>query len=117
MNTTVQVEPVERSTNDGTYYDSKRLLRICSACEILSWFALLLGSFSLVVWVWYLFSSLTTAHYPSLSAFLGNAAPLVIVLGMAALICFFFWAFLRAISEGLYLLMDIQEGQKRDAAA
>ncbi len=116
MNSSVEEEVVETEEEQGTYYDSRRLLRICSGCEILSWFALVLGVFSLIVWVWYLFAALTTAHYPSITAFIGNAAPLIMVFGLAVLICLFFWLFLRAVSEGLYLLMDIQEGQERGTA-
>ncbi len=116
MNTSVEEKVVETEEEQGTYYDPKRLLRICSGCELLSWFALVLGVFSLIVWLWYLVTALTTAHYPSLTAFIGNAAPLIMVFGLAVLICLFFWLFLRAVSEALYLLMDIQEGQEKTVA-
>jgi hypothetical protein len=117
MNTTVQTEPVETETTDAsTYYSPARVFRICSTCEILSWFALILGAFSVIVWAWFLYSFLALANFQSLTAFLQNASPLVILFGMAALICLFFWVFLRAIAEGLYLLVDIQENQKPPAA-
>jgi hypothetical protein len=117
MNTTVQVEPAEtESAEASTYYSPARVFRICSTCEILSWFALILGAFSVIVWAWFLYGFLALANYHSLSAFLQNASPLVILFGMAALICLFFWVFLRAIAEGLYLLVDIQENQKTPTA-
>jgi hypothetical protein len=117
MNTTVQTESVESEKAEAsTYYSPARIFRICSTCEILSWFALILGAFSVIVWAWFLYSFLAVANFPSLEAFLQNASPLVILFGMAALICLFFWVFLRAIAEGLYLLVDIQEGQKTPGA-
>jgi len=111
MDTTVQEERIQAESGEDTYYDPRRMLRICTACQILSWFALALGVFCLIVWGWFMFSTLPSAHFPSLQAFMADAAPLVIILGMAVLLCLFFWVFLRAIAEALYILMDIQEGQ------
>ncbi len=105
------VSSTERETTESTYYEPERVLRICSTCEVLSWFALGLGVFTLLAAIWVLLQPFLAGGI-SFSSFMGNGSPLLIVFGLAALICFFFWVFLRAIAEGLYILMDIQEGQR-----
>ncbi len=105
------VTTTERETTESTYYDPERVLRICSTCEVLSWFALALGIFTLLAAIWVLIQPFLATRV-SFSNFMGNGSPLLIVFGLAALICFFFWVFLRAIAEGLYILMDLQEGQR-----
>ncbi len=104
------VSPAEIETTETTYFEPARLLRICSSCEILSWFALALGIFTLLAGLWVLIVPLLGSSGIGFSAFMGNAGPLVVLFGLATLICFFFWIFLRAIAEALYLMMDIQDG-------
>jgi hypothetical protein len=90
-----------------TYFDPKRMLGICSLCDLISKLALGLAALILILGIWILSQSVTpTASFARLVM---EAGPLALIFAFFTLLCLFFWIFLRAVSEGLYILMDIQD--------
>jgi hypothetical protein len=93
----------------STYFDPKRLLRICSTCDAISNFSFVMAVLVFIYGIWLLIQRISSMWYVSLGSGVSEAAPIVLLVGFIVLLCLFFWIFLRAISEGLFLLMDIQD--------
>ena len=98
---------VETKQEETTYFDQKRLLRICSICDAVSTLFLVLAVLLIIYGIWLLVPSVVAMG--SLNRFAVQAVPLALIFGFFTLLSLFFWVFLRAISEGLFLLMDIQD--------
>jgi hypothetical protein len=102
---------VETEPEDSTYYDSKRMLKICSTCDGISTVFLILAVLVALLGVWGVVQTIPSAG--SIAGLVAQAGPNFILFGFFTLLCLFFWVFLRAVSEGLYLLMDIQDNTSR----
>ena len=97
----------ETELEETTYFDPKRLLRICSICDAISKLFLGLAVLLFAYGVWLLIQSV--AVMGSLDRFVVQTVPVALIFGLFTLLSLFFWIFLRAISEGLFILMDIQD--------
>jgi hypothetical protein len=100
---------IQPEHEESTYFDPKRLLRICATCDAISNFSFVMAVLVFIYGIWLLIQSISSIWYVSLGRALSQAAPIVLLIGIVTLLCLFFWIFLRAISEGLFLLMDIQD--------
>ena len=111
MNTTEKDMPIETEDEETTYFNSQRVLRIGTACEAISILFLILAVLIFLFGAWLLIQAPATSA--SFERFLAQVAPLVLLLVFFILLCLFFWVFLRALSEGLFILMDIQDNTSR----
>ena len=102
---------METEQEDSTYFSSKRLLKICSACDAISSIFLILAVLVFVFGIWLVIQTLAASG--PLDRLLIQAAPLALLFGFFTMLCLFFWVFLRATSEGLFILMDIQDNTSR----
>jgi hypothetical protein len=107
LNTTDKETSMETDQEDSTYFSSKRLLKICSACDAISSIFLILAVLVFVFGVWLVIQTLAASG--PLERLVIQAAPLALLFGFFTMLCLFFWVFLRATSEGMFILMDIQD--------
>jgi hypothetical protein len=112
LDTVPEVTTIEAEQEEITYFDPKRLLRICSICDAISNLFLVLAVLLFIYGLWLFIQSVVAMG--SLGSFAIQALPLVLLFGFFTLLSLFFWMFLRAISEGLFLLMDIQDNTRPD---
>ena len=90
-----------------TYFDPKRMLGICSLSDLISKLALGLAALVFIFGIYLVTQSVTPNASFARQAL--EAGPLALLFAFFTLLCLFFWIFLRAVSEGLYILMDIQD--------
>jgi hypothetical protein len=95
--------PVEDAAEDR-YHTPENLFRIASWSNILSWVIL---AISVVIIIGNLFQQFQQGFPPGLMGVLYFAS-LIIPLLVGA----FFFIFLQAIAEGIYVLMDIEENTR-----
>jgi len=107
LNTNEKEISIETDEEDSTYFSSKRLLKICSACDAISSIFLILAVLVFVFGIWLVIQTLAASG--PLERLVIQAAPLALLFGFFTMLCLFFWVFLRATSEGLFILMDIQD--------
>ena len=112
LNTIDKDTSTETELEETTCFDPKRLLRICSICDAVSNLFLVLAVLLIIYGVWLLVPSVIAMG--SLNRFAVQTVPLGLIFGFFTLLSLFFWVFLRAISEGLFLLMDIQDNTSPD---
>ena len=107
LNTTDKETPMEIEQEDSTYFSSKRLLKICSACDAISSIFLILAVLVFIFGIWLVIQTLAVPG--PLNRLILQAAPLALLFGFFTMLCLFFGVFLRATSEGMFILMDIQD--------
>ena len=107
LNTTDKETSMETEQEDSTYFSSKRMLKICSACDAISSIFLILAVLVFVFGVWLVVQTLAASG--PLDRLIVQAVPLALFFVFFTMLCLFFWVFLRATSEGLFILMDIQD--------
>jgi hypothetical protein len=90
------------------------MLKICSTCDGISTVFLILSVLVALFGVWGVVQTISSAG--PMAGLIAQAAPTFLLFGFFTLLCLFFWVFLRAVSEGLYILMDIQDNTSRDHA-
>lgn len=105
MNTTEKDSSVETEEQETTYFNSQRVLKIGSACDAISIVFIILAVL--------IFLEGISIVIQTGGNRLDLIVPLILLLGFFTLLCLFFWVFLRAISEGLFILMDIQDNTSR----
>jgi len=107
LNTIDKDTSTETELEETTYFDPKRLLWICSICDAISKLFLVLAVLLFAYGIWLLIQSV--AAMGSLDRYVVQTVPVALIFGLFTLLSLFFWIFLRAISEGLFILMDIQD--------
>jgi hypothetical protein len=100
--------PIEHEVT--TYFDPKRMLKICSLCDAVSILFLILAVLLFTYGIWLLIHCV--ASVGSLYVFVVQNIPVALLFVFFTLLCLFFWVFLRALSEGLFILMDIQDNTR-----
>jgi hypothetical protein len=106
LNTTDKDASVEKE-EDSTYFSSQRLFKICSACDAISIIFLVLAVPIFLFGAWFVIQIVAASG--RLDSLISQAAPIGLIFGFFSMLCLFFWVFLRAVSEGLFILMDIQD--------
>ncbi len=94
--------------DDGKIFDGKRLMSTSSQAMLLSWLFLaviVLFVINLVVFLLSIAGVQLQGAIVTLNQMVGNLSTPLLLIAIAG----FFFVFLRAISEGLYLLMDLEE--------
>jgi hypothetical protein len=110
-----ELEPIiemEEEQEDSTFLSSERLFRICSACDAISIVFLILAALVFLFGAWIMVQTFSAAA--PMERLVAQAAPLALIFLFFTMLCLFFWVFLRATSEGLFILMDIQDNTSRD---
>ncbi len=110
--TVVDAPGVLAEEEADTYYDRHRLDRISAIARALSWFAIVLLCFFLILEVINTFQSLSSfGSLPvTLFSILVNLAIPILVFG-------FIWVVLQLIAEGIYLFIDIEENTCKGAGS
>ena len=101
--------PPSEPGNNGTSYSESRILRISGAASLLSWFFAILGVFALI-WGLYLLSD-KIVNWASYDTVFSIVLPILLA-AFLTLQCFFFSTIMRAISEGIFMLRDIEENTR-----
>lgn len=92
---------------DDVYFHADKVFSISSLANILSWFFLVFGILFLIPFFVQLFS----IPQFSFQLLLSIMSDIVINLSLSVVLLFFF-VFLRAISEGLLILLEIEENTR-----
>jgi hypothetical protein len=95
---------VEEREHDK-YYDIDRIISISTTARTLSWFFLL---FAILLFIPFIYSMFTAVSF-QLQLFISIIFDAIVQISLS-LVLLFFWVFLRATSESLYLLLEIEEG-------
>jgi hypothetical protein len=99
--------PDQMDEQTDVYFDEKKVFSISSIANILSWFFLVFAVLFLIPFLVQLFS------IPEFSFQLLMSILSEIVLNMSlSIVLLFFFVFLRAISEGLLVLLEIEENTR-----
>jgi len=100
-----------QGANDGNdaSYDLSRLIRVSSAASLIAWFFALVGAIGLALAIYWAYLAVE-AFDPS-SRLVGFATGFVVVVFML-LLCFGSSIMMRAVSEGLMVLRDIEENTR-----
>ena len=108
---TIENLPTNEQVNDtDLYYRPQRLMRISSLANILSWVTLGFVVILTIFFISIIVMSLTT--YPNV-----NLAELVPTLTSAIILVvpgLFLFTVLQAVSESIYILMDIEENTRKN---
>lgn len=91
------------------YFNMNRIFSISSIANILSWFFL---AFAILILVPFLVQLFSIPNF-SMQLLLSILSEVVINLTLSVVLLFFF-VFLRAISEGLLVLLEIEENTRAD---
>ena len=94
--------------DDGKMFDGKRLMSTSSQAILLSWLFLaviVLFVINLIIFLLSMAGVQFQGAIVTLNQMVGNLSTPLLLIALAG----FFFVFLRAISEGLYLLMDLEE--------
>ena len=94
--------------DDGKMFDGKRLMSTSSQAILLSWLFLaviVLFAINLIIFLLSMAGVQFQGAIVTLNQMVGNLSTPLLLIALAG----FFFVFLRAISEGLYLLMDLEE--------
>jgi len=90
-----------------TYFDEVKLSRFADIADIISWFFLFLFVLTggiIIYLIWYFHK-----NHIGLEQFFLNLPPFLVPF----IICGFAWIVLKLISEGVYLLMDIENNTRQ----
>jgi hypothetical protein len=109
MSSETQAVATSATATEKLYADPERVGRLASTAEVLSILFFVLGVVIFVFGAWSAVQSLTSSVPRALLSTMSSLAPGLIVIGLGTLLCLFFWVFLRAVSEGLFMVMDIWE--------
>jgi hypothetical protein len=103
----VEQPMTEPQESADVYYDADRIFSISSIANILSWFFLVFAILFLIPFFVQLFS-IPEFSFQLLLSILSD-----IVLNLSlSIVLLFFYVFLRAISEGLLVLLEIEENTR-----
>lgn len=94
--------------DDGKLFNSSRLMSTSSLAMLLSWLFLVvivLFVINLIIFVFSMAGVEFQGAIVTLNQIVGNLSTPLLLIAIAG----FFYIFLRAISEGLYLLMDMED--------
>ena len=94
--------------DDGKMFNGKRLMSTSSQAILLSWLFLaviVLFAINLIIFLLSMAGVQFQGAIVTLNQMVGNLSTPLLLIALAG----FFFVFLRAISEGLYLLMDLEE--------
>jgi uncharacterized membrane protein len=108
MKEEMDMKNTDAQKNDGKIFDGKRLMSTSSQAILLSWLFLaviVLFVINLVVFLLSIAGVQLQGAIVTLNQMVGNLSTPLLLIAIAG----FFFVFLRAISEGLYLLMDLEE--------
>jgi hypothetical protein len=100
---------MENEQQSDVFFDEKKVFSISSTANILSWFFLAFAILFLVPFLVQLFS----IPEFSFQLFLSIMSEIVLNLSLSIVLLFFF-VFLRAISEGLLMLLEIEENTRKE---
>ena len=89
-----------------TYYDPARFSGVATHATMLSWAFLILAVLILVADLAYFIRQAQTGN-------LLNILPTMLSSLLTVMVGLFFFVFLRAIAEGIYVLMDIEDNSRR----
>lgn len=101
------VMPGKTEQLPDTYHDQKKLTRLADIADILSWFFLLIFVLSagIIVYLIYYFYK----NHAPLEQFFLNLPSFLVPLVVGG----FAWIVLKLVSEGVYLLMDIEDNTRK----
>jgi hypothetical protein len=108
MTEEMEMQTTDVQEDDGKLFDSKRLMSTSSQAVLLSWLFLaviVLFVINLIVFLLSIAGVQFQGAIVTLNQMVGNLSTPLLLIAIAG----FFFVFLRAISEGLYLLMDLED--------
>ncbi|MCJ7567419.1 MAG: hypothetical protein MUO58_07750 [Anaerolineales bacterium] len=108
MTEEMEMQTTDVQEDDGKLFDSKRLMSTSSHAVLLSWLFLaviVLFVINLIVFLLSIAGVQFQGAIVTLNQMVANLSTPLLLIAIAG----FFFVFLRAISEGLYLLMDLED--------
>ena len=108
MTEEMEVKTTDVQDDDGKYFNLKKLMSTSSQAVMLSWLFLVVIVFFVINLIIFLLSMAGVEFQGAIVTFnqlVGNLSTPLLLIAIAG----FFLIFLRAISEGLYLLMDLED--------
>ena len=108
MKTDAKNESLKKEEEEPTYFRPELILKISSVCGFVSNLSLVLAVIMFVYSILEFIRFMLPLGFTSLDISIGTLGTIMIP-GFGILICLFFWVFLRAVAEGLLLLMDIYD--------
>ncbi len=100
-------EPKNEAETEDTYMNLNSVLNLATIANVLAWIVL---TIAVLLWVFYLYLQFPQMRQLGLITvyIIGISTPILLLGG-------FFFVLLRAVAEGLYVLLDIQENTKSKA--
>jgi len=104
----METKSTDVQEDDGKLFNSSKLMSTSSLAMLLSWLFLaviVLFLFNLIIFLFSMAGVQFQGAIVTVNQMVGNLSTPLLLIAMAG----FFYIFLRAISEGLYLLMDLED--------
>ncbi len=112
MTDKMETKTTDAQGDDGKLFDSKRLMSTSYQAILLSWLFLaviVLFGINLIIFLLSVAGVQFQGAIVTLNQMVGNLSTPLLLIAIAG----FFFVFLRAISEGLYLFMDLEDKVSR----
>ncbi len=104
-----QAETLSSIEGENTFHNPERLLRLTAWSGILAWVFFATGAALIIVDLIFIIQSL-----PNIRSDIIFIIVLSLVIFVFGLICLFFGWFARIVSEGIFLVMDIEDNTRRE---
>ena len=108
--TSTPPQPAVAPEGDGASYNLARLLRVSASASLVSWLFAIVGLLGLA-WGIYTFYKAYVPWGPRDS--IAEMAPAVLIVAFLVLQCFFFSTLMRAVSESVFVIRDIEENTRQ----
>lgn len=104
-----EIEEIDQTKVVDLYHRPERMIRVANWANILSWIVLVVAGLFLVFFV----SAIVVTIEQSSRPLFIDLLPTVIQAFLILIPALFLFVSLQAISEGIYLLMDIEENTRK----